>query len=245
MPNYKMTISYDGTKYYGWQKQGNTRNTVQGLLEFVLEKILDQKVEVMGSGRTDAGVHAKGQVANFHLDKSLDVDKFLIKLNKSLPKDVAVLDFQLVDDRFHSRLNAKKKTYEYRIWNSDISNVFEGRYIFQSGAYADIKKMKEAGEIFLGTHDFMGFCSNKRYKKSTLRTIYSVDISKIGNEIKISICGNGFLYNMVRIMAGTILQVGEGKIAPQDINEMFELKDRQNSGITLPANGLTLISVEY
>lgn len=245
MPNYKMELAYDGTKYNGWQKQGNTRNTLQGLLEFVLEKLLEKPIEIHGAGRTDAGVHAKGQVANFHCDTVLDTADFLKRFNKSLPKDVAVLGLEKMDDRFHSRLNAKKKIYEYRIWNSHVSNVFEGRYLFQSSEKLDVQQMKKASEVLLGSHDFKSFCANKRYKKSTVRTIESIELIQKGNELKMVFCGDGFLYNMVRIMAGTLLQVGEGKIDWQDVETILNAKNREKAGITLPPQGLTLVKVYY
>ena len=245
MQNYKMLIAYDGTKYNGWQKQGNTKNTLQGLLEFVLHKLLGEEVQVFGSGRTDAGVHAVGQVANFHYSKTLDCEWFLNKLNKSLPKDIAVTSFEKVEERFHSRLNAKEKIYEYKIWNSNISDVFRERYMFQYSDTLDIKKMEEVANCFVGTHDFLGFCSNKRYKKSTVRTIYSVNVKKVGNEISIVFHGNGFLYNMVRILAGTVLAAGEGKMSPIEVLELFQDKKREDAGDTLPAKGLTLKEVRY
>lgn len=245
MPNYKMVLAYDGTSYNGWQKQGNTRNTIQGKLEFILSRLLEEEIEVDGSGRTDAGAHAKGQVANFHCSKDIECERMLQKLNKSLGNDIAVFSLERINDRFHSRLNAKAKVYEYRIWNDNISNVFEGRYMFQSADTLDLERMRLAAKEFIGDHDFKAFCSNKRYKKTTVRKIYSIDIEKIESEIRITFCGNGFLYNMVRIMAGTILQAGEGKFTQEDIKKMLESKNREVAGVTLPAQGLTLVRVEY
>ena len=245
MQNYKMLIAYDGTKYNGWQKQGNTRNTIQGLLEFVLYKVLNEEVQVFGSGRTDAGAHAKGQIANFHYRDDLNCEEFLNRLNKNLPKDIAILSFEKAEEKFHSRLKAKEKVYEYRIWNSAISDVFRERYMFQYSEKLDIIKMKEIADCFIGTHDFLGFCSNKRYKKSTVRTIYSVDIEQMGNEVLITFCGNGFLYNMVRILTGTIFLAGQGKIDASEVLDIFQNRDREKAGLTLPAKGLTLKEVRY
>ncbi|MPN07184.1 tRNA pseudouridine synthase A [bioreactor metagenome] len=166
-------------------------------------------------------------------------------LNKNLPDDIAVSSVERVDDRFHSRLNAKRKTYIYRIWNSEISSVFDRRLMYTSTEALDIEEMKRAAEYFLGSHNFKSFCSNKRYKKSTVREIYSIEVKKIGDEVRLTFCGNGFLYNMVRIMAGTIVQVGEGKINANQIPSMLEAKDREVAGVTLPAQGLTLVKVEY
>lgn len=245
MANYKMIIQYEGTRFNGWQKQGNTKNTIQEKIEAVLSQVSGEAIEITGSGRTDAGAHAYGQVANFHMKNTLDEGEILSFLNKNLPDDIAVLSVERVSDRFHSRLNAKRKTYIYRIWNSEISSVFDRRLMYTSTEALDIEEMKKAASHFLGIHDFKSFCSNKRYKKSTVREIYSVEIEKTGDEVCFVFCGNGFLYNMVRIMAGTIVQVGEGKINANQIPSMLEAKDREAAGVTLPAQGLTLVKVEY
>ncbi len=245
MYNYKMVLAYDGTEFNGWQKQGNTKNTIQGKIERVLSHILDEEIVLHGSGRTDAGAHAKSQTATFNTEKEIECEKVLKSLNKKLGREIAVFSLERVNNRFHARLNAKKKTYEYRIWNSSISNVFEGRYMFQFEKNLNLKAMEDAAEVFIGEHDFKAFCSNKRYKKSTVRTIYSIDVKKSGNEIRLVFTGSGFLYNMVRIMAGTIIQAGEGHFSVEDIKEMLKSKDREAAGVTLPAQGLTLVDVEY
>ncbi|MDD3570667.1 MAG: tRNA pseudouridine(38-40) synthase TruA [Lachnospiraceae bacterium] len=245
MANYKMIIQYEGAHFNGWQRQGNTKNTIQEKIETVLSQFTGEPIEIAGSGRTDAGAHAYGQVANFHTGKEI-VEKDIISfVNKNLPNDIAVLSVERVSDRFHSRLNAKRKTYIYRIWNSEISSVFDRRLMYTSTESLDIEEMRKAASLFLGTHDFKSFCSNKRYKKSTVREIYSAEVKKTGYEIRLTFCGNGFLYNMVRIMAGTIVQVGEGKIKANQIPSMLEAKDREAAGVTLPAQGLTLVKVEY
>ncbi|HCT65435.1 MAG TPA: tRNA pseudouridine(38-40) synthase TruA [Lachnospiraceae bacterium] len=245
MANYKMIIKYEGTRFNGWQKQGNTKNTIQEKIEAVLSEMTGEAIEISGSGRTDAGAHAYGQVANFRMKNEIAESNILSFVNKNLPQDIAVSSVERVNDRFHSRLNAKRKTYIYRIWNSEVSSVFDRRLMYTSTETMDIEEMKKAASQFLGSHDFKSFCSNKRYKKSTVREIYSIDVKKIGDEVRLTFCGNGFLYNMVRIMAGTIVQVGEGKIKSTQIPAMLEAKDRELSGVTLPAQGLTLLNVEY
>ena len=207
--------------------------------------MLGKETEVMGSGRTDAGTHALGQVANFKGETSLTEEEIKEYINKYLPIDIAVLSVEKTDLRFHSRLNAKKKVYEYRIWNSTVSDVFRQKFMFKCPNALDMEKMKKCAILLTGEHDFKAFCSKKKNKKSTVRTVYSIDIEKAGDEIKLTFTGNGFLYNMVRIMAGTIVNCGEGKINCEDIEEIFKSRDREKAGVTLPACGLTLKKVEY
>lgn len=245
MANYKMIIKYEGTRFNGWQKQGNTRNTIQEKIETVLSQMAGEKIEIIGSGRTDAGAHAYGQVANFHMRKLMAEGEILAFVNRNLPDDIAIVSVEKVNDRFHSRLNAKEKTYIYRIWNSEVSSVFERRLLYTSVEKLNTDEMEAAAKYFLGRHDFRSFCSNKRYKKSTEREIYSIELEKIGHEVRLTFCGNGFLYNMVRIMAGTIVQVGEGKIRADQIPSIFAAKDREAAGVTLPAQGLALVRVVY
>lgn len=245
MHNYKIEIQYDGTNYNGWQKQASKSNTIQWRFERIVSQLNGEETQVIGSGRTDAGVHAFGQVANFYLKEKLDEKYVKDYINKYLPSDIAVTDISLVPERFHSRYNAKKKTYIYRILNDLQSNVFESRYVFKYPNKLNIDKMKKAADMLTGRHDFMAFCANKRMKKSTVRTVYSIDISKTDKEIQIKFVGDGFLYNMVRIMAGTILQCGTGEFDYTKIPFVLETRDRQNAGITLPPCGLVLKSVEY
>lgn len=245
MNNYKMIISYDGTDYNGWQKQGNTKNTIQGKMEHVLKMITNEEVEIQGAGRTDAGVHALGQTANFKLKRMWDVDKLRDRFNHNLPDDICITSLELVDERFHSRLNAKRKIYEYRIQNSIDTNVFNVRYMYHFDQKLDIEKMRAAAKHFVGEHDFKSFCSNKRMKKSTVRKINSIDIEENGNEIKIIFDGNGFLYNMVRILTGTLIEVGIGKRQPEEMPEILEKMDRQAAGMTAPACGLKLNEIFY
>ncbi len=245
MKNYRITVQYDGTKYNGWQRQGNTANTIQGKIENILEKMTGHSVEIHGSGRTDKGVHAKGQVASFKISTEKSDDEILEYINTYLPEDIAVTEVRMVDERFHARLNAVRKTYVYRIHNSSVPNVFEHRFMHTVENSLDITAMKVAAKEFLGEHDFEGFSSVKRSKKSTVRTIYSVGVERFGDDIVFAVTGSGFLYNMVRIMSGTLVEIGLGKRNIDTIAEVFETKNRQLAGETLPGKGLTLLSVEY
>ncbi len=246
MYNYKMTIMYDGSAYNGWQKQGNTKNTIQGVLEKSIYFITGEKIEVQGSGRTDAGVHAMAQVANFKIDKLYDEEKLREKINRNIPDDICVAELEKVAERFHSRLNAKGKKYLYRIQNSVESDVFRKNYKYHYDAELDLDKMKKASAYFIGEHDFKSFCSNKHMKKSTVRTIYSIEIKRDEKgELDILYYGNGFLYNMVRILTGTLIEVGRGARRPEEMQDILEAKDRQAAGFTAPAHGLVLVEVEY
>lgn len=245
MKNYKITIQYDGSRYKGWQVQKSTDMTIQGKIQSVLEEMTGQPVEVIGSGRTDAGVHAFGQVANFHIPEGYAEAEILDYLNHYLPMDIAVIDIEEVDERFHARYNAVSKTYFYRIHTSNIHKVFERKYMYTYTDPLDIDKMKEAAKLMTGTHDFMAFCGNKKMKKSTVRTVTDIIIEEKKNEIHISYTGDGFLQNMIRIMTGTLIEVGNGTKQPEDIVKILESKDRQNAGYTVPAEGLALKQVVY
>ncbi|MGM9551571.1 MAG: tRNA pseudouridine(38-40) synthase TruA [Clostridia bacterium] len=245
MENYKITVAYDGTRYSGWQRQNNTDKSIQGKIEEVLTKMCGHNVEIHGSGRTDAGVHAIGQVANFKIETDKTTDEIHHYLNEYLPEDIAVTDICTVGNMFHARLAKCQKTYLYRINNSDISLVFDRKYVYKFPEKLDVDKMRKAAESLIGTHDFLGFSSLKRVKKSTVRTIYDVKIEKSGNEIKIYITGDGFLYNMVRIIIGTLIEIGSGKVDTEIIKRVLESKKRQDAGFTAPGCGLTLFSVVY
>ncbi len=245
MRNIKLSIQYDGTKYDGWQKQGNTDKTIQGKIETVLSKILNESIEISGSGRTDSGVHAYNQVANFYAKSSITLDELIRKTNISLPNDIVIKSAEIVDESFHSRYNAKGKKYLYRIWNSKCRNPFLDRYCTHYIDKLDITAMKIAAEYLIGEHDFSSFTTQKSKKKSMVRTIYSIDFNVNNELIEIIFFGNGFLYNMVRIISGTLLEVGHGKISPSDANEILNKKDRSFAGYTAPAKGLFLYEVEY
>ena len=251
--NYKLTLQYDGTKLNGWQKQGNTDNTIQGKLEAILERMYGQYVEIHGSGRTDAGVHASGQVANFHAPvddaagkmKVYSTEEIKAMLNEYLSKDIRVLSVELVDERFHARLTAKAKTYEYRIDNGEIADVFQRKFVMREEEPLDLEVMREAASYLVGTHDFKTFCANKKMKKSTVRTIYSIDIEEKDGIVSIRYNGNGFLYNMVRILTGTLIDVGRGKRKPEEMQGILDAMERGAAGFTAPAQGLYLVEVEY
>lgn len=245
MKNYKITIQYDGTRYKGWQVQKSTDMTIQGKIQDVLSQMVGQEIEVIGSGRTDAGVHAYGQIANFHIPNHFSANEILKYLNHYLPMDIAVLDIEEVEERFHARYHAISKTYVYRIHRSEIPNVFERKFMYTYTEDLDIQAMKKAAEFLIGTHDFMAFCGNKKMKKSTIRTINAINIVEKGNELYISYTGDGFLQNMIRIMTGTLIEVGNGSKSYLEIPKILEGKDRQKAGYTVPPEGLILEKVYY
>ena len=245
MRNIKLLIQYDGTRYSGWQSQEHTEQTIQGKIEKVLERMTGEPVELQGSGRTDAGVHARGQVANFHTNSGLSCEELRNEINRYLPEDIAVLSAEEAAPRFHSRLNAVEKTYIYRIWNSPVPNVFERKYLYTLAEPLDMEAMEKAAELLCGTHDFRSFCSNKRMKKSTVRTLKEIKIERSEAEICLSFTGNGFLYNMVRILTGTLIEVGLHKKRPEEMPAILEARDRELAGYTAPPQGLCLFCVKY
>ena len=244
MRNLRLDICYDGTRYRGWQRLPGREDTIQGKLETTLSRILGEEIEISGSGRTDAGVHARGQVANFHCESTMKTEEILLKLRMYLPEDIGIYSCRDVSPRFHARLNAKEKTYRYRIWNSNDPCVFERRFVAALPEKLDLEAMKYAAGQLLGEHDFSAFCGNAKMKKSTVRFIRSVDIQKQGNEIIIDITGNGFLHNMVRILVGTLIEVGRGVRKADSISDLFGGK-RADAGFLAPAQGLCLMEVEY
>ena len=244
MRNLRLDICYDGTRYRGWQRLPGTDNTLQGKLEQTLSRILGEPVEITGSGRTDAGVHAQLQIANFHCDSSMSCQEILSQLRRYLPEDIGIYSCSEVSPRFHARLNAREKTYRYRIWNSAEPCVFDRRFVTVLPQKLDIEKMRRAAEYFLGTHDFSAFCANKHMKKSTVRTIFRLDIAQIGDEVQITVTGDGFLYNMVRILAGTLVEVGLSQREAESIPELYG-KARSEAGMLMPPNGLCLMEVTY
>lgn len=245
MKNYKILIQYDGTRYKGWQVQNSTDMTIQGKIQKVLEELAGHPVEVIGSGRTDAGVHASGQVANFHIDGDFSKEEILEYLNQYLPMDIAVTEIEEVEERFHARFAATSKTYIYRIHTRNIPNVFERKYAYTYTTPLNVEAMKKAASLLIGTHDFQSFCGNKRMKKSTVRTVFSIDITEKQDEIIISYTGDGFLQNMIRIMTGTLIEVGNGTKQASEIPEILEGKNRELAGFTVPPEGLMLKQVDY
>lgn len=243
--NFKITLAYDGSRYSGWQKQGNTPNTIQGKLEKVLSAMFGSAVEVHGSGRTDAGVHAAAQVANFKVNTKATPEEVCKYLRSYLPQDIGVLQVEEVPERFHARLSAKHKTYRYRVWNSEIPNVFEKKYLYICPEPLDVAAMQACIPYFLGEHDFRAFCSNPDLKKSSVRTIYSMELEQLGHELRLTVNGNGFLYNMVRLLMGTMLEVGKGNRCPEDIPMIFESGARYMAGPMAPACGLCMMEVAY
>ena len=245
MRNLRLDICYDGTRYRGWQRQtGGTDNTIQGKIEAALSRILGEPIEISGSGRTDAGVHAAGQVANFHCGSDMSAAQILTELRRYLPEDIGIYSCKDVSDRFHARLNARKKTYCYRIWNSDSPCVFDRRYVTVIPERLNISLMEEAAGHLLGQHDFSAFCGNAKMKKSTVRYIRAIEIKPLGEEIQIYFTGNGFLHNMVRILVGTLIEVGRGERSADSIPELFGGK-RAEAGFLAPAQGLCLMEVFY
>ena len=244
MRNIRLDICYDGTRYRGWQRLSTTDNTIQAKLESTLTRILNEPIEITGSGRTDAGTHACHQVANFHCNSSVPVEEILFQLRRYLPEDIGIYSCKNVSPRFHARLNAKTKTYRYRVWYSQKPCVFERKYVYICPYDYNIPLMQEAASHYIGEHDFSAFCANKNMKKSTVRYIENISVEKTDSEILFTVTGNGFLHHMVRIMVGTLLEVGRGERHPNSINELFGGK-RADSGMLIPATGLCLMEVTY
>lgn len=245
MPNFALTLSYDGTRYKGWQRQGNTDNTIEAKVEAALMRILGQSVELAASGRTDAGVHARAQVCSFHAHTDMDSKAILAALRSALPDDIGAMELREAAPRFHARLNCREKTYVYRVWNSAEPNVFERRYVYALPAPLDVDAMRRAAALIEGEHDFTAFCSNKRMKKSAVRNLKKISIERCGGEVRFTLTGDGFLYNMVRIIVGTLLEVGMGKRPADDVPAALASKNREPAGFTAPAQGLTLWEVCY
>ena len=245
MRNFKVTLQYEGTRYQGWQKQESTDNTIQGKLEALLSKMAGTKVEIQGSGRTDAGVHAAGQVANFHLDTDQSPSQIMDYMNFYLPEDIAVISIEEVPERFHSRLNAKGKTYLYRVINSPVPHIFDRKYAWTVEEKLDVDAMRKAAAFLEGTHDYKAFTSLKKSKKSTVRTVERILIECVDDEVRFTFRGDGFLYDMVRIMMGTLIEVGLHKKKPEEITGIFEKGLRENAGELVPAKGLTVLEVRY
>ena len=244
MRNLRLDVCYDGSRYRGWQRLSSSDNTIQAKLETALSRILGETIEVHGSGRTDAGTHALGQVANFHCTSTMPASEILEQLRRYLPEDIGIYSCKDVSERFHARLNAKTKTYRYRIWNSSQPCVFERKYVAPVYDSLDIDLMRQAAKFFLGQHDFSAFCAKKNVKKSTVRYIESLEIQCCDQEVVITVTGNGFLHHMVRIMVGTLVEVGRGERTADSIKELFGA-ERANAGVLMPACGLCFMEVTY
>ncbi len=248
--NYRLKIQYDGTRYKGWQRQGGAGGsdaTIQGKLEAVLSRYVSKEIQIDGAGRTDAGVHAIEQVANVHLPEEMSGSPEELKeyLNSYLPEDIRVTAVERAGERFHSRLNATGKRYEYHIVKVTGENVFQRKYAWKMLGILDVEQMKKAAEFLVGKHDFRSFCSKPSKKKSTIRTVRAITFDETEQELTISFEGDGFLYNMVRILVGTLVEVGLGKRTPEEMTEILERKERKYAGETAPAQGLFLAKVYY
>ena len=244
MRNLRLDICYDGTRYRGWQRLAGADNTIQGKIEQCLTKILGEEIEISGSGRTDAGVHARGQVANFHCESNMSAGQILENLRRYLPEDIGIYSCKDCSPRFHARLNAKEKTYCYRIWNSENPCVFQRRFVAVMQDALNMEAMKAAAQQLCGEHDFSAFCGNPKFKKSTVRYIRDIRLEREGDELQIYFTGNGFIHNQVRIMVGTLIEVGRGERSAESIPDLFGGK-RAEAGFLAPAQGLCLMEVSY
>lgn len=245
MRNIKMTIEYDGGRYLGWQRLSDSEKTIQGKIENILTAMTGTKTEIIGSGRTDAGAHAKGQVANFKTASTMEFPAMLDHLNRYLPRDIVVKKLEEVPERFHARYNASGKKYSYYVWNNSVPSVFERNFSYDFPGELDFEKMNEACNKIVGTHDFIGFSSLKKSKKSTVRTIDQIKIHKEGDLLHFTFTGEGFLYKMIRIIMGTLLEIGSGMADPSSIDAVFKNGIRSDAGMTVPSQGLFLDEVYY
>ncbi|MDD7350292.1 MAG: tRNA pseudouridine(38-40) synthase TruA [Clostridiales bacterium] len=240
----RLIVAYDGTNYHGWQIQKNAI-TVEEILQQALCDLLQEPIELVGASRTDAGVHAWGNVAVFDTHTRIPAEKIAIAVNQRLPEDIRVMQSEEVEEQFHPRYAESEKTYEYHISNVPIQLPTRRLYSYFVYLPLDVEKMQEAAKLFVGEHDFAGFCSAKSQVQTTVRTIYDCQVEKEGDEICIRVRGNGFLYNMVRIIAGTLVEVGLGRRKLSTVSQAIEKADRSLAGPTAPPEGLTLIKIEY
>ncbi len=240
----KLTIAYDGTRYHGWQIQENSL-TVEEIINKALSSLFKTEIKVIGASRTDSGVHALGNVAVFDTFARIPAEKIAYALNQRLPEDIVIQESVEVALSFHPRYTNCTKTYEYKIYNAEFQMPIQRQYKHLVYVPLDLEKMQEAAKAIVGTHDFKSFCSARTQVLTTTRTIYELQLEKIDDTITIRISGNGFLYNMVRIIVGTLIKVGRGKIDPQSISDIILSKDRTKAGPVAPANGLTLVKIDY
>lgn len=245
MKRFLMVVAYDGTCYSGYQIQPENVPTIEGMLNMTLSEFLKEEIVTIGASRTDAGVHAYGNVAVFDSKTTIPPEKLALALNTKLVGSIRVMSSREVPSDFHPRKNVIDKTYEYRIDCSPIQFPTERKYSYHCRKNLNIEKMREAAGFLEGEHDFTSFCSAKTEKENKVRTVFQIKIEEEDYKIKISVRGNGFLYNMVRIIAGTLVKVGEGKLAPEEIPEILEKKDRTLAGVTLPPQGLFLKEIRY
>ncbi|MDO4475425.1 MAG: tRNA pseudouridine(38-40) synthase TruA [Lachnospiraceae bacterium] len=243
--NYKLTIAYDGTRFYGWEHQPDQEWTIQGKLENVLTEMTGSPVEVLGAGRTDAGVHARGMTACARMDTPMTDEQIRDYMNRYLPDDICVKDVRTCADRFHARYNVRGKTYRYTCYVGALKPLFDRKYVWTLNETPDVEKMRRAAAHLMGEHDFASFCGNPRMKKSTVRIVDSIEIVQKGGYLTLTYHGTGFLQYMVRILTGTLIEVGLGKRDPDSIPALLEARDRRLAGPTAPAQGLCLLQVDY
>lgn len=244
MQNYKLTVAYDGTRFFGWERQPG-KDTIQGKLESVLGELNGAPVDVIGAGRTDAGVHARAMTANVILDTDLSPDAIRDYCNRYLPDTIAVREVKPCAERFHARYKALGKTYRYTCFDGAVKPVFDRKYVTVLDYQPDIDRMRQAAAILQGEHDFMSFCGNPRMKKSTVRELDSITVERRKDRIIFTFHGTGFLQNMVRILVGTLLEVGCGRWEPEYVQTILDARDRKLAGPTAPPEGLCLMKVDY
>ena len=244
MKRVMLTVAYDGTNYHGWQVQPNGE-TIEGILNRCLSELVGENVEVTGASRTDSGVHAMGNIAVFDTDSPIPADKISYALNRRLPEDIRIQKSEEVPAEFHPRHCDSRKTYEYRIYCAPFPMPTKRLYSYFTYVPMKIDLMSQAGMYLVGTHDFKSFCSTDVQVETTVRRVDSVEVREENGEIVIRVTGGGFLYNMVRIIAGTLMEVGRGHMEPQEVERILNAKDRQAAGPTAPACGLTLVKIEY
>ena len=243
--NYKLKISYDGSRYFGWEHQPD-RETIQGKIETVLARMVAKDmVDVIGAGRTDAGVHARAMIANVQLDTQMSPEEIRDYANRYLPDDIAILEVREAADRFHARYKAVGKTYQYTCFDGPVKPVFDRKYYTPMDQELDVEAMQEAAHFLEGKHDYKSFCGNSRMKKSTVRIVDTITVRRRKGYVYLTFHGTGFLQNMVRIMSGTLIEVGLGRKRPEEVGEILEACDRKVAGPTAPAKGLCLLKVDY
>ena len=241
---FKCVVAYDGTDYSGFQVQPN-EITIQGEIEAALARITGEEIQVYGSGRTDAGVHARGQVIHFDTKSGIPLDKWRFVLNNQLPDAIVIRSVEEVDASFHARFDVKSKEYRYCIDNGPVADVFRHRYADHIRLPLDVEAMQRAALHLVGEHDFTSFCSAKTFVSDKVRTVYDIRVERLGDEVWVTCRGNGFLYNMVRIIVGTLVEVGQGKRHPDELRTILLARDREQAGKTAPAKGLTMWEVVY
>ena len=244
MKRIKLTVAYDGTNYCGWQIQPNGI-TIEEVLNKKLSKLTGEEIRVIGASRTDSGVHARGNVAVFDTDTTIPPDRLAYALNRRMPEDIVIVKSEEVPADWHPRYCDTVKTYEYHILNTRVPDPIRRRTTYFVSYSLDLENMRRAAEYLLGEHDFASFCNVRTNVEDTVRTVYDLDILENGEELTIRIRGNGFLYNMVRIIVGTLLRVGRGFYTPDQVKDILEAKDRQAAGVTAPPHGLILVGIEY